>query len=312
MQHLLINRYQVYLKTEKGYKMSWRTVAITGNAKLDYKLGYLVVRKQGEIKQVHLSEIGVLMIESTAISLTTMLLCELIKNKINVIFCDEKHNPISELLAIYGSHDTSSKVREQLLFTDDIKARVWTKIVQDKIEKQRDVLLVTNCTKEAALLKTYIKEIKYNDETNREGHAAKVYFNALFGKDFVRGDQNAINAALNYGYGVLLSYFNREIILNGYITQLGIFHNNMFNQFNLSSDLMEPFRPLIDREVINMNLEKFEKDEKYLLLNVFNNSIRIDQQNQTVANAIKIYVQSVFYALRENNEYLIKFYNYEL
>lgn len=292
--------------------MSWRTVVITGNAKLDYKLDYLVVRKQGEAKQIHLSEIGVLMIESTSVSLTTMLLCELIKNKIDVIFCDSKHNPISELLSLYGSHNTSAKVREQITFTKDVKGRVWTRIVEDKIKKQKEVLYELGCTEEASLLQSYIDEIEYNDATNREGHAAKVYFNALFGKAFVRGDENATNAALNYGYSVLLSYFNREIVSNGYITQLGVFHDNTFNHFNLSSDLMEPYRTLIDREVFNMHLEIFEKDEKHQLLDIFNKNVRIDYQIQTVSNSIKIYVQSVFNALREDNEYLIKFYNYEL
>ena len=73
--------------------------------------------------------------------------------------------------------------------------------------------------------------------------------------DFSRTDENSINAALNYGYGIILSVFNREIVSNGYITQLGLFHDNMFNQFNLGSDLMEPFRPLVDRKVIVMKPE---------------------------------------------------------
>ncbi len=292
--------------------MSWRTVVVTGNTKLDYKLGYLVVRKQGDVKQVHLSEIEVLMVESTAVSLTSMLLCELIKNKINVIFCDNKHNPISELLSLYGSHDTSAKVREQVVFSEDIKARVWTRIVEDKIRKQKELLWEVNCKDESKMLQSYIDELQYNDGTNREGHAAKVYFNALFGKAFVRGDENATNAALNYGYGILLSYFNREIVANGYLTQLGVFHNNIFNQFNLSSDLMEPFRILVDRMVFRLELEKFEVEEKHELLSLFYQNIRIDNQLQNISNAIRIYVQSVFYALKEDNEYLIKFYNYEL
>lgn len=89
------------------------------------------------------------------------------------------------------------------------------------------------------------------------GHAAKVYFNALFGMDFTRTEESSINAALNYGYGILLSAFNREIVLNGYITQLGLFHNNMFNQFNLGSDLMEPFRTIVDQKVRDMMPQKF-------------------------------------------------------
>ena len=89
--------------------MSWRTVVISKNAKLDYQMGYLVVRGQ-DTKKIYLNEIGILIIESTAVSLTAYLLSELVKKKIKVIFCDEKRNPSSELLPYYGSHDTSIKI----------------------------------------------------------------------------------------------------------------------------------------------------------------------------------------------------------
>lgn len=92
--------------------MSWRTVVISSSAKLDYHMGYMVVRKDEEIK-IHISEISILIIESTAVSLTAALLSELTKKKIKVIFCDEKRNPSSELVPYYGAHDTSEKIRRQ-------------------------------------------------------------------------------------------------------------------------------------------------------------------------------------------------------
>ena len=166
--------------------------------------------------------------------------------------------------------------------------------------------------KESALLDTYLKEITWNDGTNREGHAAKVYFNSLFGLDFTRTEDSLINAALNYGYSVLMSAFAREIVASGYLTQLGIFHDNMFNQFNLASDLMEPFRILIDREVLMMTLEVFQHSEKMQLVNVLNHEVRIDGKVQYVINAIKIYCISVFDALSEDDSALIRFYKSEL
>lgn len=93
--------------------MSWRTVIISENAKLDYQLGYMVVRKSN-ITKIHLSEISTLIIETTAVSLTTSLLCELIKSKIKVIFCDEKRNPSSELVPYYGCYDSSRRIRNQI------------------------------------------------------------------------------------------------------------------------------------------------------------------------------------------------------
>jgi CRISPR-associated endonuclease Cas1 subtype II len=161
---------------------------------------------------------------------------------------------------------------------------------------------------EAELLNDYLQQLTFGDATNREGHAAKVYFNALFGKDFSRSADISINAALNYGYSIILSSFTREIVSNGYITQLGLFHDNMFNQFNFASDLMEPFRPLVDRQVIYMNPQVFEHDEKMQLIAILNQEVFIDGRREYVNNAIKIYCRSVFDALNERDMSLLKFY----
>lgn len=290
--------------------MSWRVVVISKRAKLDYQLGYLVVRNES-VTKIHLGEISTLLIESTAVSITTSLLAELTKKKIKVIFCDEKRNPSSELVGYYGSHDTSSKVRNQIQWSRNSKDTVWTEIVTEKIRKQKK-LLEYQGKEESKLLDSYLQEIKWNDETNREGHAAKVYFNALFGLDFTRTTDCSVNSALNYGYSIILSAFTREITANGYITQLGLFHDNMFNQFNLASDLMEPFRVLVDKEVLEMKFEEFEVDEKRRLMNILNHEVVIDGKVQYVNNAVKIYCKSVFDALNENDSSLIRFYKFEL
>lgn len=290
--------------------MSWRIVIISKRAKLDLSLESMVVRGEDSIR-IHLSEISVLMIENTAVSLTAALLCELIKRKVKVIFCDEQRNPISELVPHYGRHDSSAKVRMQFAWSENAKGSVWTAIVREKIDKQRS-LLAELSRQEEELLSGYISELEYMDSTNREGHAAKVYFNALFGMQFSRSQENPINAALNYGYSILLSAINREIAMNGYITQLGIHHDNMFNHFNLGSDLLEPFRPLVDRTVYKMNPEKLEKEEKLKLVDILNQTVIIDGKEQYVNNAVKIYCKSVFDALNEADISLIRFYRNEL
>ncbi len=290
--------------------MSWRIVVISNSAKLEYKMDYMIVR-QSEITKIHLSEISMLIVESTAVSLTAGLLSELTKRKIKVIFCDEKRNPSSELVSYYGSHDTSAKVRQQVGWTAEIKKMMWTEIVSEKIRNQQRFLEDLG-KKEKVMLTEYLKEIQPGDTTNREGHAAKVYFNAVFGMDFSRSLDIPINAALNYGYGIILSTFNREIVSNGYITQLGLFHDNMFNQFNLGSDLMEPFRILVDRKVYEMKPEKFEEEEKLQLVNILNQEVTIDGKRNYVVNAIKIYCKSVFDAINDNDVSLIRFYSNEL
>ena len=290
--------------------MSWRTVVISNNAKLDYQIGYLVVRGS-ETTKIHLNEIGMLIIESTAVSMTSYLLNELVKNKIKVVFCDEKRNPSSELVSYYGSHDTSAKIRKQIQWTKDDKAHIWTEIVSEKI-KQQALLLQKYGKQEANMLFQYMQEVEFGDVTNREGHAAKVYFNALFGKSFTRTEDNPVNAALNYGYSIILSIFNREIVSLGYITQIGLFHDNMFNQFNLASDLMEPFRPLVDSLVIELKPDKFESDEKYSMLKILNTEVIVADKKEVLTNAIKIYCRSVCDALNDRDVSLIRFYYNEL
>lgn len=290
--------------------MSWRVVAITKRCKLDLRLNYLVIRGD-ETLRIHLSEISTLIIETTTVSITTALLCELIKRKIKVIFCDEKHNPSSELVPYYGSHDTSDKVRAQVKWEENVKAEIWTEIIKEKIKNQAN-LLERFDKSEAKLLRKYIYEVKLNDETNREGHAAKVYFNALFGMAFGRNEENYINSSLNYGYSIILSAVNREIVSLGYITQLGLFHDNMFNQFNLSCDLMEPFRPIVDEIVYNMRPKKFDIDEKIILMDALNKEVVIDNKKQYVNNAIKIYCKSVLDALDNNDISKMRFYGNEL
>ena len=286
--------------------MSWRTIVISSSAKLDYQLGFMVVRKEDTVK-IHIDEIETILIETTAVSLTAALLSELSRKKIKVIFCDEKRNPSSELVSYYGAHDTSVKIKRQIAWEEGVKKAVWTEIVTDKIRKQAEHLYERRC-EEYKLLEQYISEIEFGDVTNREGHAAKVYFNALFGKDFSRTKENSINAALNYGYSLLLSSFNREIVSNGYLTQLGIFHDNMFNSFNFASDLMEPYRIAIDRRVYDMMPDKFEHEEKMELVNILQNEVKIAGRAEYLSNSIKIYAKSVFDALNDNDSSAIKFY----
>ena len=284
---------------------------VSSSSKLDYKMDYLVVRNQEGSKRVHLSEISVLIVESTAVSLTAYLLCELAKRKIDIVFCDEKRCPFGTFLPYFGSHDTSLKFRKQLQWTSDIKGFVWSEIVRSKISGQMAVL-VKNEKAESDMLYNYLNEIEFADLTNREGHAAKVYFNALFGKSFSRSLENNINAALNYGYSVLLSAVAREVVANGYACPLGIFHDNVFNQFNLACDLMEPFRPFIDYTVSKMDLTVFEHKEKMNMVQLLNNIVLIDGKEQYMLNAIKIYVKSVFEALNENDISFIKGPEYDL
>lgn len=288
--------------------MSWRTVVVSSRCKLEYKLGYMICRGE-KTKKIHLSEISSLIIETPAVALTAVLVSELVKNKINIVFCDEKHNPSSQILPFYGCHDCSGKIKNQLVWTDDIKSEVWAQIIKYKILQQASLMLLAGSSR-AEMLFEYISQVQSGDISNREGHAAKVYFNDVFGQEFSRSDNCFINSALNYGYALLLSAFNREIVLCGYDTRLGLFHRNEFNYFNLSSDLMEPFRPIVDRMVYELHGTEFCPEHKRIMQNVFNVKVKIAGKERTVNDAVSEYVKSVFDALNQCDVSLIK--NYEL
>ena len=160
--------------------MSWRIVSVSSISKLDYKMGYLVVRNRESTTRIHLSEISLLILESTAISLTACLLRELDRQKIDVIFCDETRTPYGMLSSLYGSHDTALRYREQAAWSKESAASVWAELVRRKIIGQAAVLPPEKAA-ERQLLMSYAVEVQPGDLTNREGHAAKVYFNALFG-----------------------------------------------------------------------------------------------------------------------------------
>lgn len=278
--------------------MSWRTIVISKRCKLDLSMGYMVVRGE-DTKRIFIDEIAVLIIENPAVSLTGCLLSQLAKNKTRIVFCDEKFSPYGELQPYAGCHDSSGKIRTQIAWGENQKKFIWTEIVEEKIRNQSKLLKVLGHEKESEMLKEYISQVCFDDETNREGHAAKVYFNVLFGKDFARTLDTPSNAALNYGYSLLLSAFNREVALCGYLSQLGLHHHNVDNPYNLSCDLMEPFRIAVDNEVVLMKAQKFEKEEKHRLLELLHKPVIINKTEQTFLNAIKIYTKSVFDAIND-------------
>lgn len=290
--------------------MSWRNVIITRRCKLDYKMGYLVIRGD-DVQRIYLDEIATLMLENPAVSLTGCLMEALTEKKIKVIFCDSKRSPIAEVVPYHGSHDSALKIRQQSAWTQDMRALVWQRIIVEKITQQAGFLHGLGLEREYTLLDDYSRHVEPHDSTNREGHAAKVYFNALFGMSFTRGADTPINAALNYGYSLLLSAFNREIAFNGYLTQIGLFHDNMFNHFNLSCDLMEPFRILIDRVVFDMKPQQFASQEKHTLWQVFEQPVRCSGSRQLVSAAIKLYTRSVLDCMLSGDLNAIQFYERE-
>lgn len=289
--------------------MGFRTVIVNSRAKLEFRLNFMIVRGENE-KRIFIDEINTLIVQSTAVSLTAALLSELIRSGVKVIFCDEKFNPCSELIPYYGAHNTSKRYKIQMQWRDETKDEIWRLIIAQKITNQKNYLQKRGFVAEAELIGSYIPDILPGDTTNREGHSAKVYFNCLMPCGVSRRDGGFLNGCLNYGYAVLLSCFNREIVASGYLTQFGIWHDNEFNQFNLSSDLMEPFRTIVDE--VAFSLPEGDKEFKRKMADILNFQISIDGKTTTLDLAVRTYVRSVLNALEASDPSLIIFPSYEL
>ncbi len=275
--------------------MAFRTVIISNPAKLSFKENHLMIIGE-TTKMVHLSEISVLIIESNLVQITARLINELINFKIKLIFCDERHSPSCELVPYASNYHTTKHIMRQVAWDKYRQQELWTHIIANKIRNQAR-LLNQKSLSNADKLFGYIAELEFNDTTNREGHSAKVYFNTLFGLGFTRESNTNEAKALDYGYTILLSCFNRAIANMGYINQLGVHHKNEFNAFNLACDLIEPFRILVDKIVFENKNRPFDSDYKRVLVDVLNQEIMFNGKRNYVSNAISQYVSLAIYFL---------------
>lgn len=292
--------------------MSWRVIVVSKKGKLDYKLNQLIIREGINETRLYLQEISLLIIENTATALTSYLLCELIKNKVRVIFCDHEKNPLSELEPFFGTNDAYFKLKNQIEWKEEVKGSVWQQIIKQKILNQAHVLKATKgeCYNK---LYEFSEEVEFYDSSCKEGVAAKVYFKDLFGNTFSRSNKdNNINISLNYGYSIILSTINREIAKLGYSNLLGIKHSNNNNKFNLGCDFIEPIRPLVDFHIYNLIQESkhFDSSFKKKIVCIFNYDVIVDSKQYPLLAGIREYVQSLFEALN-NGTSDIKWINYE-
>lgn len=279
--------------------MSFRTVAIESPCRLSYQGGYMVVRKEDDTSKVHLSEISTVILATEQVYISAYLLAELAKAKISLIVSDEKNNPVGEYLPLYGAHNTSKRILEQIAWGEPIKKRVWQRIVKDKITAQAEVLAQYEYDQAVRQLKTVAGEVRSGDTTNREAHAARLYFSTLFGPQFNRDQDSPLNASLNYGYAVLLSAVNREIVSRGFLTSQGINHKNEYNQFNLACDFMEPFRPVIDITVMDNFTMEFDRDMRLVLTDILNKTLVYRDGSYKLHSMISLYVQDCLNALNK-------------
>ena len=258
----------------------------------------MVVRKEDDTAKVHLSEISSIVLQTEQVYLSAYLLAELAKNKISLVVSDEKCNPVGQYLPLYGAHNTSKRIVEQLDWGEPIKKRVWQRVVREKLRQQARFLEERDYS-EAKSIFSAIPEVRSGDTTNREAQAARIYFEALFGSEFNRDADIPLNAALNYGYAILLSMVNREIVSRGYLTQCGICHRNEYNQFNLACDFMEPFRPAVDRLVVDFFVGDFDVETKRVLADLANKGMAYRGGTYRLGSVVGLFVQDCLNALNK-------------
>ncbi len=286
--------------------MGFRTIVVNKHSKLSYKNNHLIYRTSSEQELIHLSEIDILLLETTDIVVTTMLMKRLVDEQVLVIFCDEKRLPTAQLQPFYARHDSSLQLAKQIAWQDSHKKIIWTEIISQKILNQQQYLTQLEKYEKAEALKKLHNSLEQFDPSNREGHSARIYFNSLFGKDFTRESEMAVNSALDYGYTLLMSMFAREVVKSGCLTQLGLKHANQFNDFNLASDIMEPFRPLVDQIVYTHRNEEFLVIKRRLF-DLFENHYLYRNQQMFLTNIVSDYTKKVIKVLNKEIERVPEF-----
>lgn len=291
--------------------MSWRVVYIENSDSLKLYLDNLKVTREDTEILIPLSDIHTIIIDNQQTVVTGRLINKLASYHILLIFCDDKHLPNIYALSPHSHHQSSKVLQKQQAWTSVQKEEMWQRIIQIKIYNQASVL--SHLKKDTDVIQQIYAlgdNVDIGDKTNREGHAAKLYFKTLFGSEFIRERDSfdGINSGLNYGYTVLRSAVVRSIAASGLHPAFGIGHKSQYNAFNLADDLIEPFRPIVDLWVyILVNKDDYldRKTKQKLVHLLSTNKILIGNQKQTILNAINILIQSFIKGMNKENPDLL-------
>lgn len=200
-----------------------------------------------------IEDIGVVVLDHKQITITSGVLEALLENNCAIITCDSRSMPVGLMLPLCGNTTQNERFRDQLDASLPLVKQLWQQTIKAKIENQAAVL--QECSgAEIRCMKVWADDVKSGDSNNLEARAAAYYWKNLFPiKDFTR-DREGIppNNLLNYGYAVLRAIVARGLVVSGLLPTLGIHHHNRYNAYCLADDIMEPYRPYVDRLVYNM------------------------------------------------------------
>lgn len=268
----------------------WRSVIVYEGEKITVEKGFLVVIKDSDKNKIPIDDISCVVIDNAYLSITTQSLSRLSQNNIPVIITDNSHLPKTIVMPLNGNYHCFKIIKDQMSLNKLSKDIMWKTIIKFKIRNQA-VVLKNNSGKDEIVdrLLELSKEVEIGDVGNREGIAAKMFFRNMYGSDFIRFNDDSINAALDFGYSIIRSFMAVSLASCGFNLCLGIHHISETNAFNLADDFMEPFRALVDNYV-NMNHSlitlPLSKDVKSGLVNILNESIISDGKITKVRYAI--------------------------
>ena len=273
--------------------MGWKIVELSDATSIKLYLDNLLIYRNEIRYLMPLKDIDTLIIDNTKISISVQLLNKFGEYNINVITCNNKHLPSSQIIPLSGNYNSLKVINKQVNWTEEWKGQTWSKIIYQKIKNQSLLLKYFNF--DNIELEKLKKQIEFYDNTNREGHASKIYWHTMYGVRFSRDDDsNQINALLNYGYAILLSFVSRSIVKKGLDLRIALFHKSYNNCYALACDLMEPFRPIVDSFIFkltktnkNVFLMAFKED----IIQIFTKKIKINNQWEYINNAIDVFVE---------------------
>lgn len=211
---------------------------------------------------IPIEDIGIMVLDHPQITLTHALVSALSDNNVAIVSCDARHLPYGLMLPMFSHHAFTEKMYEQLESSLPLRKNLWQQTVISKISNQAAMLRSIGA--DDRKMQYYLKLVKSGDPQNVEGRAAAYYWENLFGakSNFVRDrDEDGINSMLNYGYAILLAVVARALVSSGLLPAVGIHHRNKYNPWCLASDIMEPYRPYVDRIVLQVSEEFPESGE---------------------------------------------------
>lgn len=286
--------------------MAFRTLTIDSAAEVHVHGGQLTVQREIDEKPLHidLDDIACIVLANLDITLSTGALNMISQHGITILGCGRNYMPTSIMLPFARNSRYSEIVDAQLSMSLPLQKRLWKTIVKQKIENQAEVLrLIGN--PEYEKLKAIASEVRSGDPDNREAIAAKYYFPRLK-SGYARNEVSPTSSILNYGYAVVRSTLARAVVSHGFITSVGLHHENARNEFNLVDDLIEPFRPIIDLQMLAIDLseedpENLSRKARREMTSVLRNACMADDRKTSCLIAIEEYVVSFMRAVERRD-----------